>query len=88
MLEQCCNYSKQCHNNVATLCCAKNRRCESSRVTSPLFLVLYFICSISHHQILSFFYNFVEMITNNDFYIFRVSFCKDGGKQYYKDVEL
>ena len=26
MLEQCCNYSKQCHNNVATLCCAKNRR--------------------------------------------------------------
>ena len=35
MLEQCCNYSKQCRNNVATLCCAKNRRCESSRVTSP-----------------------------------------------------
>ena len=29
MLDQCCNYSKQCHNNVATLCCAKNRRCES-----------------------------------------------------------
>ena len=36
MLEQCCNYSKQCRNNVATPCCAKNRRCESSRVTSPL----------------------------------------------------
>ena len=36
MLEQCCNYSKQCHNNVATLCCAKNRRCESFCVTSPL----------------------------------------------------
>ena len=36
MLEQCCNYSKQCRNNVATLCCAKNRHCESSRVTSPL----------------------------------------------------
>ena len=35
MLEQCCNYSEQCRNNVATLCCAKNRRCESSRVTSP-----------------------------------------------------
>ena len=34
-LEQCCNHSKQCRNNVATLCCAKNRRCESSRVTSP-----------------------------------------------------
>ena len=38
MLEQCCNYSKQCHNNVATLCCAKNRRRESSRVKSPLDL--------------------------------------------------
>ena len=36
MLEQCCNHSKQCRNNVATLCCAENRRCESSRVTSPL----------------------------------------------------
>ena len=36
MLEQYCDYSKQCRNNVATLCCAKNRRCESSRVTSPL----------------------------------------------------
>ena len=35
-LEQCCHYSKQCRNNVATLCCAKNRRCESSLVTSPL----------------------------------------------------
>ena len=34
-LEQCCNYSKQCSNNVATLCCAKNRRYESSRVASP-----------------------------------------------------
>ena len=35
MLEQCCNYSEQCRNNVATLFCAKNRRWESSRVTSP-----------------------------------------------------
>ena len=33
---QCCNHSKQCRNNVTTLCCAKNRHCESSRVTSPL----------------------------------------------------
>ena len=24
--EQCCVHSKQCLNNVATLCCAKNRR--------------------------------------------------------------
>ena len=36
MLEQCCNHSKQCRNKVATLCCAENCRCESSRVTSPL----------------------------------------------------
>ena len=36
MLEHYCNYSKQCRSNVATLHCAKNRRCESSRVTSPL----------------------------------------------------
>ena len=35
MLEQSCNHSKQYRNNVATLCCAKNRRCESFRVTSP-----------------------------------------------------
>ena len=35
ILEQRCNHSKQCHNNDATLCCAKNHRCESSRVTSP-----------------------------------------------------
>ena len=35
MLEQCGHYSKQCRNNIATLCCAKNRLCESSRVTSP-----------------------------------------------------
>ena len=32
---QCCNYSKQCRNNAATLCCATNCCCESSRVTSP-----------------------------------------------------
>ena len=30
------HYSKKCPNNVATLCCTKNRRCESSCVTSPL----------------------------------------------------
>ena len=35
MLEQCCDRSKQCPNNVATLCCAKGRCCESSRVISP-----------------------------------------------------
>ena len=34
MREQC-NHSKQCRNNTATLCWAKNRRCESSRVISP-----------------------------------------------------
>ena len=35
MLEQRCNHSKQCRNNVVMLSCAKNRCCESSRVTSP-----------------------------------------------------
>ena len=35
MLEQCCDHLKQCRGNVAKLCCAKNRRCESSGVTSP-----------------------------------------------------
>ena len=35
ILEQCCNHSKQCRNNDSTLCCAENRRCESSRVTLP-----------------------------------------------------
>ena len=38
MLEQRCCHSKQCRNNVANLCCAKNRRCEASRVTSPLIM--------------------------------------------------
>ena len=35
MLEQCCNHSKQCRNNVTTLCCAKSRCCESPCLTSP-----------------------------------------------------
>ena len=34
-VEQCCNYLKQCRNNVATLCCTRNHFCESSSVTSP-----------------------------------------------------
>ena len=33
---QCWNTVVTIRNNVATLCCAKNRCCESSRVTSPL----------------------------------------------------
>ena len=38
MLEQCCNYSKHAISQQCwTLCCAKNRHCESSRVTSPLW---------------------------------------------------
>ena len=36
MLEHCCNHLNQCCNNFATPCCAKNRCCESPRVTSPL----------------------------------------------------
>ena len=35
MLAQCCNHLNQCRNNVATLCFAKNRCSESSRVQSP-----------------------------------------------------
>ena len=35
MFEQCFKYYKKINNNVATLWCAKNRRCESSRETSP-----------------------------------------------------
>ena len=31
---------KQCRNNVVMLCCAKNRCCESSSVTSPLLTTL------------------------------------------------
>ena len=30
------NTAFQCWNNVVMLCCAKNRRCEQFRVTSPL----------------------------------------------------
>ena len=54
-LEQCCNHLKQCRNNVATLCCAKNRRCESSRATSPskVFYVL-----IMKRNFSSFFLNY------------------------------
>ena len=45
MLEQCCGHSKQCRNNIATLCWAKNHHCESSHVTLPMviYLILLFI---------------------------------------------
>ena len=36
MLEQCCDHSKQCRNNVEMMCCVKNRRCKSPCGTSPL----------------------------------------------------
>ena len=36
ILEQCCNHSKQCRNNDATLFCTKNRPCESSLAKSPI----------------------------------------------------
>ena len=35
LLRHCCEWLQHC-SNIATLCCAQNRRCESSRVTSPL----------------------------------------------------
>ena len=34
LLRHCFEWLQHC-SNIATLCCAKNRRCESSRVTSP-----------------------------------------------------
>ena len=37
MLKQCCDHTRQ-HCNVLMLCCAKNRRCVSPRVPSPLKL--------------------------------------------------
>ena len=40
-LQQCWSHLKQRCNNVAALCCAKNRRCESSRLTSPLKVMLH-----------------------------------------------
>jgi len=39
LLEQCCNHSKQCRNNVEMTCCVKNHRCKLSRVTSPLVFI-------------------------------------------------
>ena len=33
-LQHCFKWLQHC-SNMATLCCAKNRPCESSRVTSP-----------------------------------------------------
>ena len=35
LLRHCFEWLQHC-SNIATLCCAKNRRCESFRVTSPL----------------------------------------------------
>ena len=40
LLRHCFEYLQHC-SNIATLCCAKNRRCESSRVTSPLNLLFF-----------------------------------------------
>ena len=35
LLRHCFEWLQHC-SSIATLCCAKNRRCESSHVTSPL----------------------------------------------------
>ena len=35
LLQHCFDWLQHC-SNIATLCCANNRRCESFRVTSPL----------------------------------------------------
>ena len=36
---QCWNNVGTIRKNVVTLCCAKNRRCQSFRVTSPLEVI-------------------------------------------------
>ena len=36
LLRYCFEWLQHCFN-IETMCCAKNRRCESSRVTSPLW---------------------------------------------------
>ena len=43
-LQHCFQWLEHC-SNIATLCCAKNHRCESSRVASPLEVkVRVFVC--------------------------------------------
>ena len=41
MLEWCCNHSKQCRNNFATLCCTKNHCCGLCHETLPLTKLSY-----------------------------------------------
>ena len=48
LLRHCFEYLQH-YSNIATLCCAKNRRCESSRVTS----LLRHVCLISEYISLS-----------------------------------
>ena len=48
MLEQCCNHSKQCPNNVATMFC------ESSRATSPKHRFFFFLNKVHIEKLLSF----------------------------------
>ena len=42
-------------SNIATLCCTKNRRCESSRATSPLHLSVIVTCAFMLSLFLSVF---------------------------------
>ena len=46
MLEQCCKHSKLCHNNRATLCCAKNQHCKSSPVMMMIIIIIIIIIII------------------------------------------
>ena len=45
-LQHCFEWLQHC-SSIATLCSAKNRRCESSRVTSPLALHYFIFCFAS-----------------------------------------
>ena len=50
-LQHCFEWFQHC-SNIATLCCAKNRRCESSRVTLPLNTALIYK-KTSHADVVS-----------------------------------
>ena len=52
MLEQCCNYSKQCRNNVATLCFAKIASCNITFTPCKVILEI-FACDSESCALLS-----------------------------------
>ena len=61
-------------SNIATLCCAKNRRCESSRVTSPLALHDFIFCS---HKLLNIISRASLLALAKSIYYFSVAALQD-----------